>query len=185
MQFLDSQGEVLSNAIWRFLQLRGYIDEKHQLTRWGHVLESVLITAGPSREIEEAALLAVELLRLELLSPDTMFENYGGAPLNGTGQCSSSHHLLSGRSHRIAAIDKRNCMLVSRVACLGKIQHQPKPYSGPLSKHLRAYQSIISAVRTSLRDLLEMILAAMLLEGSVNRQREDWMSLSLRYVLRS
>lgn len=75
-------------------------------------------------------------------------------------------------------------MLVSRVACLGKIQHQPKPYSGPLSKHLLAFQAIISAVRTTLRDLLEMILAAMFLEGSVDRKRQDWMDLSLGYALR-
>ena len=77
---------MLSNAIWRFLQLRDYIDEKHQLTSWGKVLRDVLLTAGPSRKFEEAALLAVELLRFELLSPDTMFENYGGAPINGTGK---------------------------------------------------------------------------------------------------
>ena len=76
-------------------------------------------------------------------------------------------------------------MLVSRVACLGKIRHQAKPYSGPLSRHLLAYQSLISSVRSALRDLLEMILAAMFLEGSVNRERDDWMDLSLRYVART
>ena len=173
---------MLSNALWRLLQLRGYVDEKHQLTRWGKVLESILPTVGPSREFEEATFLAVELMRFELLKPDTMFENYGGVPINGTGQCCTHRLSLNRRTHTITAIDKRNCMLVSRVACLGKIQHQPKPYSGPLSKHLLAYQSIISSVRITLRDLLEMILAAMFLEGSVDREREDWMDLSLRFV---
>lgn len=182
MQFLSSRAEVLANAAWRLLQLRGYVDEKHQLTPWGKVLESTLIAAGPSRKFEEAALLAIELMRFELLNPDTMFENCGGAPINGTGQCHSYRHSLNRRSYTTAAIDKRNCMLVSRVACLGKIQHQAKPYSGPLSKHLLAYQSIISAVRNTLRNLLEMILAAMFLEGSVNRKRDDWMDLSLRYA---
>ena len=88
-QSLASRAEVLSNATWRLLQLRGYIDEQHQLTHWGKVLESALITAGSSKEFEEATLLAVELVRFKLLSPDTMFENYGGVPLNGTGQCDS------------------------------------------------------------------------------------------------
>lgn len=73
-------------------------------------------------------------------------------------------------------------MLVSRVACLGKIRHSSVGYSGPLSRHLLAYQSIISNVHTSLRDLLEMILAAMFLEGLVDRDRNDWAELSLGYA---
>ena len=75
-------------------------------------------------------------------------------------------------------IDKRNCMLVSRLACLGKFRHEPKGWSGPLSRHLLAYQSIISNVHKSLRDLLEMLLAAMLLEGLVDRDRNDWAEFS-------
>lgn len=165
------------------MQLRGYIDEKHQLTKWGKILESTLRTAAPSREFEEAAFLGVELMRFKLLKADTMFENYGGVPIQGTGQFRSTDASLDERTHVIIAIDKRNCMLVSRVACLGKIQHQAKPYTGPLSRHLLAYQSIISSIRTTIRDLLEMILTAMFLEGSVTRERDDWMELSLRYVL--
>ena len=70
-------------------------------------------------------------------------------------------------------------MLVSRLACLGKIRHNAKRWSGPLSKHLLAYQSIISSVHESLRDLMEMILAAMFLEGLVERDRNDWTDISL------
>ena len=70
-------------------------------------------------------------------------------------------------------------MLVSRLACLGKLHHEPKSWSGPLSRHLLAYQSIVSNLRKSLRDLIEMTLAAMFLEGSVDRDRSDWMDISL------
>lgn len=79
----------------------------------------------------------------------------------------------------IPDIDKRNCMLISRLACLGKIRHEPKGWSGPLSRHLLAYQSVISNVHASLRDLMEMIVAAMFLEGLVDRDRNDWMKISL------
>lgn len=78
---------MLSNAVWRFLQLRGYIDDKHQLTHWGKILGTALSICGRARESEEAALLAVELMRFGLLNPDTMFENYKGAPVNGSGLC--------------------------------------------------------------------------------------------------
>ena len=72
-------------------------------------------------------------------------------------------------------------MLVSRLACLGKIRHDSKRWSGPLSRHLLAYQSIISNMQGSLRDLMEMILAAMFLDGSVDRDRNDWTEISLGY----
>lgn len=72
-------------------------------------------------------------------------------------------------------------MLISRVACLGKIHHQPRGYSGPLSRHLLAYQATISNVQTILRDLFEMNLAAMFLEGLVDRERDDWFEMSSRY----
>lgn len=78
-------------------------------------------------------------------------------------------------------IDKRNCMLVSRVANLGKLHHQPKGYRGPLSRHHLAYHSIISALQNTLRDLLEISLATMFLKGHVHRYRNDWMDLALGY----
>ena len=80
-------------------------------------------------------------------------------------------------------IDRRNAMLVSRVACLGRLRHQPRGYSGPLSRHMLAYHSIISAIQASLRDTLEVALASMFLEGEVERDRKDFMDLSLAYAL--
>lgn len=72
-------------------------------------------------------------------------------------------------------------MLVSRVACLGQIRHQQAGYSGPLSRHLLAYHCMISSVHACDRDLLEMNVIAMFLEGSVDRVRDDWTELGLRY----
>ncbi|KAI4166494.1 MAG: hypothetical protein LQ343_008005 [Gyalolechia ehrenbergii] len=158
---LETREEICANAVWRFLQLRGYVDQQHQLTSWGKVLNSMLSFMGYSLERERAALLAVELLRFDLLKADTMFASYSGAPFRGSN------------------IDKRNCMLVSRVACLGRLIHQQKGYSGPLSRHLQAYHSMISAVQASMRDLVEMNVVTMFLEGSVERERDDWMDIAL------
>ena len=73
-------------------------------------------------------------------------------------------------------------MLVARVASLGKLHHKAKGYSGPLSRHFLAYGSIVSEVRAGLRDLVEMILVSLFLEGEAERDRNDWMDISLRYV---
>ena len=84
-QVLKTTDEVVTNAIWRFLHLRGYVDKKHQLTAWGKLLETILKAVGTRKEQGEAAFLAVEMLRLGLLNPDTMFVHYSGAPQRGTG----------------------------------------------------------------------------------------------------
>jgi Temperature dependent protein affecting M2 dsRNA replication len=44
-----------------------------------------------------------------------------------------------------------------------------------------AFQHMISAVRTSLRDLLETILVSMCLNGEVDRNRNDWSDITFRY----
>ena len=78
--------------------------------------------------------------------------------------------------------DKGHCMLVSRVASLGRLRHKPQGYSGPLSRSLLAYHSLVSNLQTGIRDLLEMTMIAMFLDGNVERGRNDWMDLSLRWV---
>ena len=78
-------------------------------------------------------------------------------------------------------VDKRNCMLISRVASLARLHHQARGYRGPLSRHMLAYHSVVSTLHSSLRDSLEVSLATMFLKGHVDRDRNDWMDLALRY----
>ena len=88
-QAMQSKREILASAFWRFYQLRGYVDDKHNLTAWGKVLNAVfakLNDDGPaSQEMEEAGIIALELFRLDLLNNATMFPNYIGAPMHGSG----------------------------------------------------------------------------------------------------
>lgn len=49
-------------------------------------MEITLSACGSSKEQQEAAFVAVELLRLGLLNASPMFPNYSGTPLRGTGQ---------------------------------------------------------------------------------------------------
>ena len=57
------------------------MNDKHQLTKWGEVLQSALLKVGSKKEQEEAVFLAVELLRLNLLNANTMFPGYTGEPV--------------------------------------------------------------------------------------------------------
>ena len=67
--------------MWRFLQLRGYIDEKHQITQWGDALVATLEALDSSDEAQEAGILAVELLRFGLIN---------GVDLNGARSAPSN-----------------------------------------------------------------------------------------------
>ena len=180
LQCLKSPKEITRNVVWRFLQLRGYVNPEHQLTTWGNVLLAALAATNNDRSQDEAIFVAVELLRLDLLNADTMFPDYSGAPRAGSGLPSLPFQFWS--TNMVIEIDRRNCMLVSRVACLGKLRHQAKRWSGPLSRHLLAYHSIISDVKESLRDLIEMCLVTMFLAGDADRERHDWMNLRLKYL---
>jgi hypothetical protein len=150
---LTTKTEVLSNSIWRFLELRRYVDSQHRLTKWGTVLATMLDALGAKPELEDGVFIAVELARLGLLNGKDMFPQYSGGP------------------GRFSDTEQRNVLLVSRVACLGKLHHREVGFTGPLSRHLLGYSSMISAIRGTLRDLLEASLANLLLSGDATREQ--------------
>ncbi len=72
--------------------------------------------------------------------------------------------------------------LITKMACFGRLKHGSIGYSGPLDREMLAFQFMINAVRTSLRDLLETILVSMCLSGEVDRNRSDWSDVAFRYA---
>ena len=72
-------------------------------------------------------------------------------------------------------------MLVSRVAGLGILHHNPIGFTGPLSQHLLGYNSIVNVVRQTLRDLVEVAATQMFLTGCCNRHAEV-SSIAMKYV---
>ncbi|GAB7354163.1 hypothetical protein MBLNU459_g4718t2 [Dothideomycetes sp. NU459] len=158
--------EIGTNALWRFLQLRDYIQDDHTLSPLGKCLQAAYTKTG-TQELEEPVVVALELLRLNALNINNMFP-YNGAPQRGS------------------EIDKRNTLLVSRVACLGRLQHKSIGFTGPLSRHLLGFKSMASAVRSSLRNLAEMSLCSMLVNAHVDRLVEPLqlldVSLSLPFL---
>ncbi|CBF90248.1 MKT1 family protein [Aspergillus nidulans FGSC A4] len=158
---LSSKDEVIANVYWQFLQLRGYINEKHQLTPWGECLEQALSVLDPEDSLEEATFVAIELLRFGILNATQWFSQVSGGPMRGSDE------------------DKSFNMLISRVACIGKLRHKNIGYSGPLSRQLLSYRSLINEVRATLRNLIEITLASLFLSGDANRDRDDWTELGV------
>ncbi|KAJ5719420.1 hypothetical protein N7493_007875 [Penicillium malachiteum] len=159
---LSSQEDILSNVIWRFLQLRGYVDDKHKLTVWGKCLEQALSSVDPADNLEDAIFIAIEMLRFDLLNTKNWFSHVSGGPMRGSDD------------------DKTFNMLISRVACIAKLQHKSIGYSGPLSRQLLCYRALISEVRSALRNLIEVVLTGLFLSGDADRDRKDWTEMSIK-----
>ena len=84
-QPLNSRQEVLANTLWRFLQLRDFVDEQHQLTIWGKVLCAALSSIQGSDEAEKSVFIAIEMLRFGLLNLVSMSPDDIGSAGKGTG----------------------------------------------------------------------------------------------------
>lgn len=82
---MSAQEDILNNVMWRFLQLRGYIDDKHKLTVWGKCLEQALSTVEPTDKLEDAIFIAIEMLRFDLLNTKNWFSHVSGGPMRGSG----------------------------------------------------------------------------------------------------
>ncbi|KAL6807375.1 temperature dependent protein affecting M2 dsRNA replication domain-containing protein [Trichoderma sp. SZMC 28013] len=161
---IDSTNMVASVVIWRFLHLRGYVDDSHKLTKWGNALATTLIAIRDTMEdrvpfVEESALLAFELLRFGLLSGKYR-EGAPGMPRKGTNE------------------DKSCIILISQCASLLKLRHQAFGYTGALNKSLLGFRALSTTVREADRDLVEAIVASMFLYGQCNRDRADQLEIS-------
>jgi len=162
---------IVSITIWRYLQLRGYVNEEHLLTPWGEALckslEALQPTATKNPTVPglfEAVLLAYELLRFDLLNTRNQHPELNGLPMNGNDD------------------DKASLLLISRCAIMLKLRHQANGYTGPLSKNFLNFRSLTSSARESCRDLLEAIVASLFLYAQAERERDDYAEIGQRYV---
>jgi hypothetical protein len=148
--------------VYRFLHLRNYVNDRHELTNWGRALALTLKTLKPviekygnAQHVEESALLAYELLQFKCLHSRNPQTKLIGGPLRGTEE------------------QKASCMLISRTACLLKVRHQQIGYTGPLSQNFLSFYSIIKEIREADRDLLEALAVSMLLGGEVDKVAKE------------
>ncbi len=77
---LRTANEVVANTVFRFLQVRGYVDEQHNLTTWGKALEAGLAVAD-----EEYTIVGIEMLRMGLFTGNFA----SGDPVSKTGSFST------------------------------------------------------------------------------------------------
>lgn len=165
---IDSTEEIVSLTLWRFLHIRGYVNNTHGLTDWGSALANSLLYVSDKLgedansqyafEVYEAVLLAYELLRFGLLGGSSTEQTNGVA--NGGDD------------------DQASAALIGRCASLLRLGHQANGYTGPLSRDLLYFRSLASAVREVDRDLIEAIVASTFLHAQSKRDRTDYLDIN-------
>lgn len=159
------------------MTLREYVDVNHNLTAWGKMLVTVITALKGNSDLEEAALVAVELIRLGLLSSNNMFP-YSGAPMRGEREF---HYQLEYAFANYRAENDRDFnLLISRVGGLGTLHHNEIGFTGPLSQHLLGYNSIINAVRSTVRDLMEVSATHLFMAGFAKRDITNMSEIALQ-----
>lgn len=160
IKFLKTQDEIKLNTLWNMLQLREFVDgEEHKLTSWGRGLQAAIAELN-TPELDESIYIGMELLRFKVLKEVNFAPALSGAPSREE--------------------DRTHTTLISRVASIVPINHKSIGYTGPLSRNLLGFNSFIRTLTRSLRNMVEMVLASLLMNGDVERDREDLTELGLK-----
>ncbi|CAH7686379.1 temperature dependent protein affecting M2 dsRNA replication-domain-containing protein [Phakopsora pachyrhizi] len=159
---LEKKDEVVANTIWRFLELRGYLNPNHQHTIQGKALYMGLKESKVNDKLQEPLFLVIEMLRMGCLHSNW----FGGRTWTGTAHLGTEE-------------DKRNMLLVMRVLSIVPLSFKPMAWQGPLSRDLLTFNSFLRALSKSMRLLVESIVLSMVLRNDTRRSREDGMEVSL------
>ncbi|CAN6643242.1 post-transcriptional regulator Mkt1p [Trichomonascus vanleenenianus] len=150
---LSSDREILGNTYFRMLQAAEFVTKEHKLSPWGEALEAA-VRVDPS--LGDESLVAVGLLIQGFLN---------GNELSTEAKSSDEAH-------------NKHILLISRVATLINLRHNPVGFTGPLSKGLLAFESFVYAQLKAYRWLTEVCLVSLLAVGDADRlartDDSDW-----------
>lgn len=167
----ESGDLVVSLTLWKLLTLRGYIEPKTlELTKWGVALGKTFDALKPviqkhpeaANSLRAAALLAFDLIRLDLLNAENQHQELQGYPANGSEE------------------DRDTVVLISRTATLLQLRQDTSGYTGPLSKSLLAFHQLTTTVGDANRAIVESLLALAFMSNQVQRDRTDYWEIGHR-----
>lgn len=160
---LESTDQILTTSLVRFLDLRGLL-KTSQANPFGHGLfEAVSSISSMPNDMTEGLILAIELLKLGVLSNAPYHPEY------------SDTHM----SH-IPAEDQPHARLFSRVVCLLPVTFSRAPWIGPVDRNLLCFQSCIRMMTRTLRHMVEMVAMGLLLGGECSKPRSDLVDLAVK-----
>ncbi|CAK7204049.1 hypothetical protein SEUCBS139899_006800 [Sporothrix eucalyptigena] len=168
---IESADTIVSLTLWKLLTMRGYVDSKTlEPTKWGVALGKTFAALEPvfrkhpevATTLHAAALLAFDLIRLDLLNSKNQHAELQGLPVNGPTE------------------DRDTVVLISRTATLLHLRQDTSGYTGPLSKSLLAFHTLTTTVADANRAIIESILALTFMSNQAQRERTDYWDIGHR-----
>lgn len=147
-----SDDQLISNVLFRFFQTADFISASHALTPWGFILKQA-IKENPT--LTEELIISLSLLKAGYLTSEPFEPAYSGGPLRGTAE------------------ERRHMLLISRLATHISLHHNPIGFTGPLSRSLLSFQSLMADQIRAYRVLVEAILVSSLANGEIDRLSKD------------
>lgn len=159
---LSKKDELVANSLWRFLELRDFLNEQHTHSAYGKALHAALQKVRVNDRVQEPLYLALELLRANVLHGDV----YSGTAYSGGPSFGSEAEM-------------QHMLLVMRVLSLLPMTFKPQAWDAPLSREMLVFNSFAKALSRSLRSLVEMVTLTLLLKSESRQPRDDYLDLSL------
>lgn len=183
---LEKKDELVANIIWRFLELRGFLNHDHLHTPYARALHLSLKNSRLNDKFQEPLFLAIELIRSGILHDSP----YGAAgPNKGklkSGGPSWGADALENPETEQAERDvilksRKHLLLIMRTLSILPMNYRNMAWKAPLSRELIQFNSFLKILTKSLRMLIEVIASNLLLKGPgyVKRNRDDYLDISL------
>ncbi|UZJ52758.1 hypothetical protein CBS101457_002078 [Exobasidium rhododendri] len=180
---LDKKDELVANIIWRFLELRGFLNHDHLHTPYARALHLSLKDSRLNDKFQEPLYLAMELLRSGVLN-ETPFVAIGankGKSKSG-GPSWGDENSDDAAERNVVLESRRHLLLIMRTLSILPMNYRNIAWKAPLSRELIQFNSFHKILNKSLRMLIEVIASNLLLKGAsgnVKRNRDDYLDISL------
>ncbi|KAF9974825.1 hypothetical protein BGZ73_001685 [Actinomortierella ambigua] len=157
---LDSQTEIHGRHLLKLLQLRSFVDGKHELTSYGKALLAGNKVQANKTNFQSELFVALEMIRAGLLSNRPYSTTY-----------------TKTQAIQDAAIAKASCLISRTCSILNGRFEGTKPWTGPLNRDLLVFNSMHRSVSKNLRYLSEAVLLETLLANECNKEKVDYSEL--------
>ncbi|PWN39683.1 PIN domain-like protein [Ceraceosorus guamensis] len=176
---LEKKDEVVANVIWRFLEIRGFLNHDHLHTGFARALHLGLEGARLNDKLQEPLYIALELMRAGALHGNA----FSGRLLSGGPAWGDTS--AEGQEGQDARDARKHLLLIMRCLSLLPMSFRPSAWSAPLSRELLLFASFTKSMSRSLRSLIECIASNLLLRGDARRARDDYLDISLSLPFQS
>ncbi|CAO3674388.1 unnamed protein product [Umbelopsis vinacea] len=149
---LESTDEVIAVVFSKMLEIRDFLTSKHIHTHWG-----TAFTAAADDNNQEALLTAFELIRFDILTSKELSKTYDNRPQGR-------------RSHKAYSINIKDTIF----------DPYDDTFTGQMDRDILVFNSFVKSLNRSYRNLCEMLLLSLFLNGCVKRERSDYAELSIR-----